>query len=159
MTDPRTAEAGSDPRQAAYDAVYVYLAATADIPRDLVTRNAIVWQAVHTALDAILGGRTTPDNPPASGDAADSPEAAVDRVRAVITEQRARIADHEPADGYLPMGDPNALWIDTVSNICHDLERALQPRKPAVGMPIHDGPSIAEVTADDRAHWQQREWG
>lgn len=68
MTDPRP-----NPRQPAYDAVYAYLASTTRVPGDLVTRNAIAWRAVHAALDAILGGRTTPDNPATSGDAVDNP--------------------------------------------------------------------------------------
>lgn len=44
----------TDPRQPAYDAVYAYLASVTDVPRDLVTRNAIAWRAVHAALDAVL---------------------------------------------------------------------------------------------------------
>lgn len=72
MTEPRTAEAGPDPRRLACDAAVACLAANPEIPRDLVTRNAIAWRAVHAALDAILG-RTTPDNPATSGDVADNP--------------------------------------------------------------------------------------
>lgn len=66
MTEPRP-----DPRRLAYDAAVACLAADPEIPRDLVTRNAVAWRAVHAALDAILG-RTTPDNPAASGDRADN---------------------------------------------------------------------------------------
>lgn len=70
MTEPRPA---NDPRRLACDAAVVCLAADPEIPRDLVTRNAIAWRAVHAALDSILGVRTTPDNPPASSDRADNP--------------------------------------------------------------------------------------
>lgn len=47
-----------DPRQPAYDAVYEYLRALGPyLPPDPVHRNAIIWRAVHTALDATPVGR------------------------------------------------------------------------------------------------------
>jgi hypothetical protein len=42
------------PRQPAYDAVYAYIGSTNRVPGDLVTRNAMIWRAVHAALDAVL---------------------------------------------------------------------------------------------------------
>lgn len=68
MTEPHTKPASheeglaTDPRQLAYDAVYAYLASTTRVPGDLVSRNAVAWRAVHAALDAIHGSRTTPGN-------------------------------------------------------------------------------------------------
>jgi hypothetical protein len=47
-----------DPRQPAYDAVYEYIRALGPyLPRDAVHRNAIIWRAVHTALNATPVGR------------------------------------------------------------------------------------------------------
>ena len=47
-----------DPRQPAYDAVYAYLRALGDyLPPDPVHRNAVIWRAVHAALDATPVGR------------------------------------------------------------------------------------------------------
>jgi hypothetical protein len=47
-----------DPRQPAYDAVYEYLRRLGPyLPRDTVHRNAIIWRAVHAALDATPVGR------------------------------------------------------------------------------------------------------
>ncbi|MET9073903.1 hypothetical protein ABZX95_17385 [Streptomyces sp. NPDC004232] len=54
------AEAASrpDPRQAAYDAVYAYIRELGNyLPADPVLRNAIIWRAVHAALDATPVGR------------------------------------------------------------------------------------------------------
>jgi hypothetical protein len=62
----------TDLRQLAYDAAVACLAANPDVPRDLVSRNAIAWLAIHAAVDAILGARITPDNPAASSDRADN---------------------------------------------------------------------------------------
>lgn len=71
MTEPR-ALTDADLRQLAYDAAVACLAANLDVPRNLVGRNAVAWLAVHAAVDAILGGRTTPDNPVTSSDGADN---------------------------------------------------------------------------------------
>ena len=47
-----------DPRQPAYDAVYEYIRALGGyLPPDPVHRNAIIWRAVHSALDATPVGR------------------------------------------------------------------------------------------------------
>lgn len=46
--------AGVDPRQAAYDAVFTYLRQQPrdSVPSTVVHRNAMIWNAVHAALDA-----------------------------------------------------------------------------------------------------------
>ncbi|WP_406145086.1 hypothetical protein [Streptomyces anulatus] len=47
-----------DPRQPAYDAVYETIRSLGDyLPPDTVHRNAIIWRAVHAALDATPVGR------------------------------------------------------------------------------------------------------
>ncbi|MFE2563053.1 hypothetical protein [Streptomyces mirabilis] len=47
-----------DPRQPAYDAVYEYIRALGDyLPTDRLHRNAVIWRAVHAALDATPVGR------------------------------------------------------------------------------------------------------
>lgn len=47
-----------DPRQGAYDAVYEYIRALGDhLPPDSAHRNAVIWRAVHAALDATPVGR------------------------------------------------------------------------------------------------------
>lgn len=47
-----------DPRQPAYDAVYEYIRALGPyLPPDPAHRNAIIWRAVHAALDATPVGR------------------------------------------------------------------------------------------------------
>jgi hypothetical protein len=47
-----------DPRQPAYDAVYEYIRGLGPyLPPDPVHRNAIIWRAVHAALDATHLGR------------------------------------------------------------------------------------------------------
>ena len=43
----------TDPRQAAYDAVYAEISRLGDyMPPDRVHRNAIIWRAVNAAIDA-----------------------------------------------------------------------------------------------------------
>lgn len=80
----------------------------------------------------------------------DSVEAIRNRVRAVVTELRAQVAEHETGvDGKLPMDHPMALWCDTVSNIASQIEYAFRAPAPARGIPC-DGPSIREAAADDR---------
>jgi hypothetical protein len=49
---PQAAPGGSGPREAAYEAVYAYLRSTNRMPGDLAYRNAMIWRAVHAALDA-----------------------------------------------------------------------------------------------------------
>jgi hypothetical protein len=47
-----------DPRQPAYDAVYEYIRKLGPyLPPNPVHRNAIIWRAVHAALDATPVGR------------------------------------------------------------------------------------------------------
>jgi hypothetical protein len=47
-----------DPRQPAYDAVYEYIRALGEyLPPGPVHRNAIIWRAVHAALEAAPVGR------------------------------------------------------------------------------------------------------
>jgi hypothetical protein len=45
---------GADPRQSAYDAVFAYLRQQPrdSVPSTVVHRNAMIWNAVHAALDA-----------------------------------------------------------------------------------------------------------
>lgn len=154
MTEPHTKPASheeglaTDPRQLAYDAVYAYLASTTRVPGDLVSRNAVAWRAVHAALDAILGGRTTTDNPAASGDAADN---SLERLR----------AENAAAQSLIRMQDEA---IQRVRNLANRLaldspwgrDTARQFRL-AVQPPTPDGPTVAEAAADDLAHWPQRE--
>lgn len=44
-----------DPRQPAYDAVFAYIRSQPRdfLPTTVVARNALIWRAVHTALDAM----------------------------------------------------------------------------------------------------------
>lgn len=55
---------GTDPRQAAYDAVFAYIRQRPRdfLPATVVDRNAMIWHAVHAALDAAGVARldTTP---------------------------------------------------------------------------------------------------
>jgi hypothetical protein len=46
---------GGDPRQAAYDAVFAYIRQQPRdfLPATVVDRNAMIWHAVHAALDAV----------------------------------------------------------------------------------------------------------
>jgi hypothetical protein len=70
VTRPRLV--APDPRQPAYDAVWAHIRALGQhLPADTTHRNAMILRAVHAALDA-ADGRTTPDNPAASTDAADN---------------------------------------------------------------------------------------
>ncbi|QQM45141.1 hypothetical protein [Streptomyces liliifuscus] len=47
-----------DPRQPAYDAVYDYIRGLGlYLPPSAARRNAIIWRAVHAALDATPTGR------------------------------------------------------------------------------------------------------
>jgi hypothetical protein len=49
----REQQAATDPRQLAYDAVYEYIRNLGDyLPSNPVDRNALIWHAVHAALDA-----------------------------------------------------------------------------------------------------------
>lgn len=47
--------AGGDARQAAYDAVFAYIRSQPRdfLPTTIVDRNAMIWHAVHAALDAV----------------------------------------------------------------------------------------------------------
>jgi len=53
--DPETADDGQDPRQPAYDAVFAYIRSQPVdfLPATVVDRNAMIWHAVHAALDAV----------------------------------------------------------------------------------------------------------
>ncbi|WP_399553874.1 hypothetical protein OG473_39430 (plasmid) [Streptomyces anulatus] len=43
----------ADPKQPAYDAVFAYIRSQPDVlPATVVERNAMIWRAVHAALDA-----------------------------------------------------------------------------------------------------------
>ncbi|MFD7855201.1 hypothetical protein ACFV6B_13070 [Streptomyces microflavus] len=45
----------ADPKQPAYDAVFAYIRSQPDVvPATVVERNAMIWRAVHAALDAVL---------------------------------------------------------------------------------------------------------
>ncbi|MEU6661233.1 hypothetical protein [Streptomyces sp. NPDC046821] len=89
---------------------------------------------------------------------AEQAEAAVTRARAVIAESRARVAELEADHGGspLPMGHPLAGQCDAISNLCHDVETALQNYPAPSGIPLHDEQSTAEVAAQDRAYWTTR---
>jgi hypothetical protein len=60
--EPPPAHPGTDPRQPAYDAVFAYIRSQPRdfIPTTVVERNAMIWHAVHAALDAV-GVPGTPD--------------------------------------------------------------------------------------------------
>jgi len=55
VTRPNDQAPGGDPRQAAYDAVFAYIRQQPRdfLPATVVDRNAMIWHAVHAALDAI----------------------------------------------------------------------------------------------------------
>jgi hypothetical protein len=55
-------------------------------------------------------------------------EAAIARVRKVLAERRAEVAERE-ADGLLPFGTPGASWCDAVTVTCARIDDAL--RQPA----------------------------
>ncbi|GAA3590826.1 hypothetical protein [Streptomyces osmaniensis] len=54
-TPPADVTEGPDPRQAAYDAVFAYIRQQPCdfLPTTVVDRNAMIWHAVHAALDAV----------------------------------------------------------------------------------------------------------
>jgi len=54
--DPEELDAITARRQPGYDAVYAYIRSTNRVPGDVVTRNAMIWNAVHAALDALNVG-------------------------------------------------------------------------------------------------------
>jgi hypothetical protein len=59
ITEPQpqasSTDDGSDPRQPAYDAVFAYIRSQPRdfLPTTVVGRNAMIWDAVHAALDAV----------------------------------------------------------------------------------------------------------
>ena len=90
-----------DPRQPAYDAVFAYIRDLGQyLPPDPVHRNAIIWRAVHAALDATPVGRCV--------------------------------------SSHCVEGD-HILIID--------------------GPPAHNGPTVREAAADDRAYWERKDAG
>ena len=141
-------------RQPAYDAVYAYLTATTDVPRDLVTRNAIAWRAVHAALDAVLGTQTTPDNPTASSDTADNStaEAALERLRTenAAAQSLIRMQD-EAIQRVRNLANRIALDSPWARETAHQFRLAVQPPTP-------DGPTVAELAANDR-NWDVEKGG
>lgn len=146
MTEPRPA---SDPRRLACDAAVACLAADPEIPRDLVTRNAIAWRAVHAALDAILGW-TTPDNPVASGDAADnSLIGQADKPRHPDGE----IYSWEELEaGGWGFCDGCRMWTNGTVERPHQCTAT-----HAHGPVTDDGPTVAECAADDKRWPLQKE--
>ena len=86
-------------------------------------------------------------------------EAAIDRVRVVLAERRAEVAERE-ADGMLPFGTPGASWCDAVTVTCARIDDALRIFPPPAAVQAepapHDGPTVAECRADDRAHWDAK---
>lgn len=145
MTEPRPA---SDLRRLACDAAVVCLAADPEIPRDLVTRNAIAWRAVHAALDAVLG-RTTPDNPATSGDAVDN---SLERLRAenVAAQSLIRMQD-EAIQRVRNLANRIALDSPWGRDTAHQFHLAVQPPTP-------DGPTVAVLAANDR-NWDVEQEG
>ncbi|WP_394436215.1 hypothetical protein [Streptomyces sp. SGAir0957] len=54
--DVQAATQATDLRQSAYDAVWDHIRALGQhLPSDTVHRNAMIWRAVHAALDAAVG--------------------------------------------------------------------------------------------------------
>lgn len=63
--------------------------------------------------------------------------AQVARVRKVVAERRAELAEREP-DGLLPFGTPGASWCDAVSVTCSRVEDALRVFPEPGGIPCPD---------------------
>ena len=99
-------------------------------------RACLEWKPRYERM-LVPGYRPEDDDPEVLRRCLAEAEAAIERVRAVIVEHRAQVDEHEH-DGLLPMGDPRALWCDSVKNFCSDLEQALARRKPAEGIPLNE---------------------
>lgn len=63
MPDPTLHSTAGGPKQPAFDAVFAYLRSQPHdfMPRTVVDRNAMIWRAVHAALDAMPLGEQQPD--------------------------------------------------------------------------------------------------
>lgn len=110
----------TDPRQPAYDAVFAYIRQQ---PRDflpvtVVGRNAMIWRAVHAALDAMGVPGLEGEPAPAATEATERPTLR-ERHRAqwlalTDAEQTARIAaldeDDEPEQPERTTGNNPATW-------------------------------------------------
>lgn len=94
----------ADLRQLAYDAAVACLAANPDVPRDLVSRNAVAWLAIHAVVDAILGARKTPDNSVTSSDAVDNSEGAAIRLEIDLNDRT--------HDGLVPVQLPAGITVE-----------------------------------------------
>ncbi|MFF9279551.1 hypothetical protein [Streptomyces griseosporeus] len=113
-----------DPRQPAYDAVYEYLRGLGQyLPPDPVRRNAIIWRAVHRALDATHVGRCVSSHC-VEGDHIVSVEA-TSGPAATESEKTARVlaALHASAE-------------ETVTRIIDLYERWVKAGPPQIGSPI-----------------------
>lgn len=102
------APAGPSPatdRQAAYDAVFAYIRQRPVdfLPATVVDRNAMIWRAVHAALDAVLPAPT-------------------DRA-AVLREEAARIRDHCP--DHLDSDSAPGSWMACHCDVADDMLRRL----------------------------------
>lgn len=97
--------------------------------------------------------------------AAGEARGAIDRVRKVLAERRAEVADRE-ADGMLPFGTPGASWCDAITVTCARVDDALRILPPAAAIRVTDdepaatdrGPTVAEAAADDR-RWELEKSG
>lgn len=126
----------TDPRQLAYDAAVACLAANPDVPRDLVGRNAVAWLAVHAAVDAVLGARTTPDNPAASGDTADSSATEVIRLEIDLNSRT--------HDGLAPAHLPAGVTVEAGQQVtAYESEDAVAA--PAIVRTVQHGRALLDV--------------
>lgn len=146
------ADSGSlGPREAAYNVVYAYLRSTNRMPGDLGYRNAMIWRAVHAALDA-------------AGVPAASPAPAVRDLAAQLLA-RGREYRQLPSRDFEAEGVQEKLsaileasWrFAEAAGLPREYDLA-QIRDAAVEMtaePI-DGLSVREAAADDNAHWNTK---
>jgi hypothetical protein len=88
MTDTTNPQA-ADPRQPAYDAVFAYIREQPRdfVPTTVVDRNAMIWRAVHAALDAV----GVPGTASAPTDQAACPDPIECSHEAALGETRARV--------------------------------------------------------------------
>ncbi|ARX81568.1 hypothetical protein SMD44_00966 [Streptomyces alboflavus] len=127
---------GADPRQPAYDAVYAHLSALGDhMPADRVHRNAMIWRAVHAALDAM--------------------EPQLDTVQRALREITATAELEERAARDTPLGREECRIVH--SSRASGLREALN----ILGVQTvggWDGPSVREAVANDR-NWDVEKGG
>jgi hypothetical protein len=129
-------------RQPAFDAVYSYLSSSNRVPGDIATRNAMIWQGVNAALDAIR---------PAEPDSADLAEARRINAEAqqVIDMQRDLIGTlRQPVVNAMGHREDEGITEEACTN-CYrdhmaDLEAAVRAAEKRLGQTFPataDGPS------------------